>query len=212
MSPIKTGLLFQVKTLPQPFSPPFEELIMDRVKILIFLAVLFATLLGGASAVRAEGLQVRGGHELGVTGVLSRSSGNPPYRGWLGGFALSYGYFFTNFLQAEVQGQFDIGDLQDTGVVGGGVLGGVNFYLNRWTRFLPFAGLKLGIGVLQNDLSGRQELNPTITLAPRAGFLFLIKEWIGLTASFEYQRVIVPANSFPDLNLIRIPVGVSFLF
>lgn len=171
-----------------------------------------AVLLALSSSVRAERLQVKGGHELGVSGILSRSSGTPPFQGWLGGFAISYGYFVTDWFQPEVQGQFDIGDLRDANVTGGGVLAGANFYYNRFTRFLPFVGVRFGIGALQNDLSGREVLNSTVTLAPKAGFLFLIKDWIGMTAAFEYQRVFIPANSFPDLNLLRFPIGASFLF
>ena len=179
----------------------------------ILRSILLATvLLAFSSPAWAEKLQVKGGHELGISGVLSRSSGTPPFRGWLGGVAVSYGYFLTDWLQPEVQGQFDIGDLRDANVTGGGVLMGANFYYNRWTRFLPFGGLRLGVGVLQNDLAGRDVLNTTVTLAPKVGFLFLIKDWIGVTVAFEYQRVFVPANSFPDLNLVRLPVGVSFLF
>jgi hypothetical protein len=160
-----------------------------------------------------EPLIPQGTHVLTPALSAARSFGSND--GWVPGFNLSYGYLVNDWIQPEGGIQFERG-FTDNPFYAGSALGGVSFFYNRGSWVLPFGGFRFGLGVMrENDSSGGVQNRMTVTLAPKVGVLFRVSKLIGIYMHIEYQRVFVIGDErqgYKDLNLLRIPVGVSFMF
>ncbi len=177
------------------------------------MVILWCVLLFTSKVWSQEALVPRGTHVLTPALSVSRSLG--PNDGWVPGFNFSYAYFLKDWLQAEGGIQFEYG-FTDNQFYAGSALGGISFFYNRGSWVLPFGGFRMGLGALrENDSSGGVQNRMTVTLAPKVGVLFRVSKLIGIYTHVEYQRVFVIGDErqgYEDLNLLRIPVGVSFMF
>ncbi len=177
------------------------------------IAIVCCAMFFAQAAFSQEALVPEGTHSLTPSLSIARSVG--PNDGWAPGVNFSYGYFLNDWMQPEGGIQFERG-ITDDPFYAGSILGGVSFFYNRGSWALPFGGFRFGLGVLrENDSDGGAQTRTTVTVAPKVGVLFRVSEHIGIYTHVEYQRIFVIGDEdfgYDDLNLIRIPLGVSILF
>lgn len=192
---------------------------------LLSMAMAMAILLHGRAG-HAEGRQepwIRAGRSevnaslstarLLAVGNARNAEGNA---GWAHGLAVSYGYFATAWLKAELQFQGDV-RTDGNGFLSGWGLAGASAYFHRGSRLASFAGFRLGYGAFWEGDSdgGLEELRPAIVVAPKAGIQLKLTDVISLEAYLEYQAAFVSTETkyeYGNRQMIRLPVGVVIAF
>jgi len=202
-----------------------KRLMMKASAMVVLLVAILLPGRDGRAEARRDSWIESGRHEVDISLSMSRllAAGgrhdyvSPGNAGWAPGLAISYGYFATEWLKLEAQAQLDVGLLTDHGFLTGLALGGASVYFKQDTELQAFVGLRLGGGfLLEGDSDGGlAEYRPSFVIAPKAGIQLQLTDRIGLHAYLEYQGVFVHTNNgyaYGDRHMIRLPVGVSFVF